>query len=284
MQSFDYLEPTTLEETVRSRAASGDDGVILAGGQTLLIMMRMRLSSPSTVIALRGVGELRRIDELDDGSVRIGAMATYRSIGRGVVAARLPLLARAATSVGSIHIRELGTIGGAVAHADPAADVPAALLALDATYDIAAIDGSRSVPAAQFVTGLLQTRLGSDGVLASIVVPAQPPQAAFGYSRFLMREGEYPMTQAAVRVVVEAGAIASARVVVGGGGDRTRRLEAVEEWLVGVRSDADVGTEVKSRVEALVEPYSDARGSATWKAEVAGVMARRALGEALAAA
>ena len=285
MQPFDYLEPTTVEEAVTARAAAGDEGVVLAGGQTLLIMLRMRLSAPATVISLRSVAGLGRIEPLADGSLRIGAMATYRSVSGKDVAARCPLLARAAGSVGSVHIRELGTVGGAVAHADPAADVPAALIALDAAYETTDATGDRTIPASEFVTGLMQTRLDPDGLLVSIVVPAQPPNARFGYARFLMREGEYPMAQAAVRLVVASGSIASARVVVGGGGDRTQRLGAVEDWLVGVEADAaTIGPEVKSRVEALVEPYADVRGSAGWKAEVVGVMAKRALTEALAAA
>jgi carbon-monoxide dehydrogenase medium subunit len=285
MQPFDYLEPTTIEEAVASRVAAGDDGVVLAGGQTLLIMMRMRLSTPATVISLRSVAGLGRIEPLADGAMRIGAMATYRSVAGTDVAARFPLLARAAGSVGSVHIRELGTVGGAVAHADPAADVPAALMALDAFYETAFADGDRTIAASDFVTGLMQTRLEPGGLLVSIVVPAQPASARFGYTRFLMREGEYPMAQAAVRLVVASGTIESARVVVGGGGDRTERLGAVEDWLVGADADAaTLGPEVKSRVEALVEPYADVRGSAAWKAEVLGVMAKRAGTEALAAA
>jgi carbon-monoxide dehydrogenase medium subunit len=284
MQPFDYLEPTSLEELLASKAAVADDGVVLAGGQTLLIMLRMSLSMPGTVISLRSVPELTRIEPQDGGSMRIGAMATYRSLGGAAVATRASILARAASSVGSIHIRTLGTIGGAVAHADPAADVPAALLALDAEYIAASTGGTTTIAARDFVTGLLQTRLDPASVLVAIVVPPQPAGARFGYTRFLMREGEYPMAQAAVRLVLDAGTIVSARLVVGGGGDRTERLEAIEEWLVGSSAGPALGDEVKARVQASVHPYSDVRGSSAWKAEIVGVMAKRALIEASEAA
>jgi carbon-monoxide dehydrogenase medium subunit len=283
MQSFDYVEPPTLEDLLACASDAGEDGVLLAGGQTLLIMLRMSMSMPDTVISLRSVRDLTHITPRQDGSLRIGAMATYRALTGPEVAERLPLLARAASSVGSIHIRTLGTIGGAVAHADPAADVPAALLALDAEYVIASLGGTATVAAADFVTGLLQTRLEPGSVLVEVVVPSQPAGARFGYRRFHMREGEYPMAQAAVRLVVEAGTIASARLVVGGGGDRTERLADIEAWLVGSSADPALGDELKSRVERSVHPYTDARGSSAWKAEVVGVMAKRALADALQA-
>src|SRR5687768_5768538 len=119
-------------------------------------MLRMRLSTPATVISLRSVGGLDRIEPLADGSLRIGAVATYRSVSGTDGAARCRLLARAASSVGSVHIRELGTVGGAVAHADPAADVPAALMALDAAYETTTVAGDRTIAATDFVTGLMQ--------------------------------------------------------------------------------------------------------------------------------
>jgi carbon-monoxide dehydrogenase medium subunit len=284
MQPFDYLEPPTLDDLLACASEAGEDGVLLAGGQTLLIMLRMSMSMPDTVISLRSVRELTRITPQADGSLRLGAMATYRALMGPEVADRMPLLARTASSVGSIHIRTLGTIGGAVAHADPAADVPAALMALDAEYVTASLGGTETIAAVDFVTGLLQTRLHPGSVLVEVVVPSQPEGARFGYRRFLMREGEYPMAQAAVRLVVEAGTIASARLVVGGGGDRTERLTDIEAWLEGSPADVTLGDEVKSRVERSVHPYTDARGSSAWKAEVVGVMAKRALADALQAA
>jgi carbon-monoxide dehydrogenase medium subunit len=284
MRPFDYLEPTSVAEVLAATSEHGPNARLLAGGQTLLILMRMRLTTPSVVVALGSVDDLHGITQQADGSLHVGAMTSYREVATSaLVADHSPLLAQAAATVGSMHIRELGTMGGSICHADPAADVPAALMALDATYVVATVDGSRTFASDSFVTGLMETRLPDGSVLTGVHVPRSSAGSGVGFERFTMRDGEYPMTQSAVLVRLVDGAVETMRLAVGGGGDRTQRLGDVEDWLVGTTPDARLLDELAKRVQRAVHPYADVRGSADWKAEVIGVMAKRALANALRA-
>jgi CO/xanthine dehydrogenase FAD-binding subunit len=234
------------------------------------------------VVSLSRVEQLRRI-EADDDALRLGAMTTYRETARDPTAlAKIPLLARAAGSVGSIHIRARGTLGGAVCHADPAGDVLVALMALDGSIETRASDGATAYSATDFPTGLFSTRLPAGSIATAIRVPAQPAGARYGYRRFLLREGEYPMTQTAVRLVATDGSLSDVRVAVGGAGDRPRRILEAEAHLNGRPLDESTIEGFAEVVAANVHPTPDVRGGSWWKSRVIAATATRALEEALA--
>jgi carbon-monoxide dehydrogenase medium subunit len=282
MRGFQYVDPDDIPGVLAILAAHGPDARLLAGGQSLLILLRQRLVLPAVVVGLRTVAGLRDLELRPDGALRVGAMVTYRQVAASEDVLRAaPLLARAAGHVGSMHIRELGTVGGAACHADPAGDVPVALMALDARYVHEGQAGRAEEDTADFATGLFETRLPDDSLLTAALVPRQPPGSRTGYARFLMREGEYPMTQCAVRLEMADGVVAGARLAVGGGGDRPQRLQDLEQWLVGTTPDPRLLAELQERVTRSVKPYPDVRGSAEWKAHVIGVIARRAMEDAL---
>ena len=198
-------------------------------------------------------------------------MARYATVAASpVVRKRAPLLAHAAGVVGSIHIRNRGTVGGAVAHADPVGDVPTALLTLDAVYHSRTRDRATAHAAADFSTGLFATRLQEDELLGSIEVPAQPTGSVFGYERFSVREGEYPMVVAACRLVIDDGNVVSARVAVGGADSHPKRLESLEAALGGRSAESGFAKgDLADVVGADLNPMADIRGGEEWRRKVA---------------
>jgi carbon-monoxide dehydrogenase medium subunit len=282
VQRFAYQDPDSVPAVLSILATHGSDARLLAGGQSLIVLLRQRLLFPEVVVGLEKVALLREVSLLEGGTLRIGAMVTYReAAASGPLRQTAALVARASGLVGSMHIRERGTIGGSVCHADPAGDVPVALMAHDACYEWQDQDGRHLDRASGFATGLFETRLPADALLTGVLVPPQPPGARLGYARFLLREGEYPMTQCAVRVELDGGLVNGARIAVGGGGDHPRRLEDVEHWLIGTSPDRKVMAGLQEQVSAAVRPYPDVRGSTEWKAHVVGVVARRAMEDAV---
>ena len=235
MRPFEFQAPTSVEETLRLLGEHGPEATLLAGGQSLMILLRQGLVAPELLIGLKRVEELRTVEQRD-GGLRLGSMVSYRTaVTDQRIADRLPLVAAAAGSVGSVHIRNLGTIGGSLCHADPAGDVPTVLLALDATLHTASPGGGAASHAIDgFFQGLFETGLDAGELLVAIDLPAQPAGATFGYRRFSFRQGEYPMAVAACRLGWEGGRCTDPRVAVGGGGPHPARLKALEHLLDGM--------------------------------------------------
>jgi carbon-monoxide dehydrogenase medium subunit len=283
VRSFDFLAPTSIDETLRLLSDHGADATLLAGGQSLMILLRQGLVAPEVLIGLKRVEELASIGGGADG-LRLGGMVTYGTAARDrAVAAVAPILAAAAGSVGSVHIRNLGTIGGSLCHADPAGDVPTVMLALDATVGTARAGGSAArYPIDGFFRGLFETRLDSDELLVSIDVPGQPPGATFGYRRFSFRHGEYPMAVAACRLEWEGGRCAGARVAVGGGGPHPSRLEALERQLEGAIAAEAVEVAAADAPFESLRPIADVRGGEAWKLRVVTGLVRRTVADAVA--
>lgn len=278
MRPFEYSARQDLKEILALLGDAGEEAKVLAGGQSLLVLMRQGLVAPRFLVSLRRVDALKAIEKLDSG-LRLGSMVTYRAAAESPeVRATAPVLSKAAGSVGSIHIRNLGTVGGSLCHADPAGDVPTTLLALDAELNASSLEGSTSHSIQDFFTGLFQTRLKQTQVLESIVVPPQPAGATFGYQRFLYREGEYPLAVAACRLEWDDGMCTGARVAVGGGDAYPKRLSAIEEALTGSRpSDSAVRQEVMDALPPLLNPIPDIRGSAAWKTKVVAHLVSHAI-------
>ena len=280
MRQFDYVAPTSIEEVTGLLSSHGSDAKILAGGQSLVILLRQRLLAPTVVISLSRVEALRGITDSGNG-LEIGAMTTYSDVSRNaIVNQAAPTLAKAAGSVGSRHIRNRGTVGGSLAHADPAGDVPVALLALDASITLAGRGTVRTCSSNDWFTGLFEVAMSDDEVLTGVTIPRPPEIVSHGYRRFSYREGEYPMIVAAAVLGWDEGVCTSARVAMGGVGAHPQRLPTVEDRLVGSTvdpGDIDAAAEIASD---LVHPPSDVRGSTGWKRKVAVEYMKRALAEA----
>ena len=269
MQTFDYRRPASIRETTAILAEAGEDATVLAGGQSLIILLRQQLVRPAVLVGLRGVDELNGI-WTQNGRLVLGAMTPYAvAAAHPEVRDRAQILSRAAGSVGSVHIRNRGTIGGSVCHADPAGDVPTVLLAYGADLVAAGPEGSQQrYRADDFCTGFFETRLPPGQVLTRIELDEQPGNATYGYRRFSFREGEYPMCVAAVRLEWQDGACSGAAVGLGGAGDRPLRLPEAEGMLAGAPLAGLDARRILSGVADLISPVPDVRGSSAWKARV----------------
>jgi aerobic carbon-monoxide dehydrogenase medium subunit len=286
LQPFVYQAPIDLEAVLAMMSDHGPDAKLLAGGQSLLVMLRQRLLTPGLLIDIKRVTELG-VMSADGAGLRIGSTVRHADLaGAAVVLARWPLLAMAAGSIGSIHIRNRGTIGGSIAHADPAADLVVALIALDARVEARTSTSTALILAEDLPVGIFETCLKPDAVVTSIQVPAPPSASTSGYSRFALRAGEFPMCQVAVRLSWSGARCSEARVAIGGAADHPLRLIGVEAALTG----ADLGVGADDAIEmavaaanAEVRPFADIRGSEGWKRRVASVILHRAVRQAVEA-
>lgn len=269
MHAFDYLHPATVDEALGILADVGEDATVLAGGQSLMILLRQGLVRPDVLVGLRGIDALASV-RADHKALTLGAMAAYTAVAsHPEVRARAQILSRAAASVGSVHIRNRGTIGGSVCHADPAGDVPTVLLACHADLLVAGPDGQQErCRAEDFFTGFFETRLGPGQLLTGVEIGLQPDTATFGYQRFSFRSGEYPMCVAAVRLEWDDGRCSAATIGLGGAGDRPLRLHSAEAKLAGVPLAELDARQLLRGTRDLVSPLPDVRGSSAWKARV----------------
>jgi CO/xanthine dehydrogenase FAD-binding subunit len=204
---FTYFSPTTLDETLALLAEHGEAGKIIAGGQSLVPTMNFRLAQPASLIDINHVGELFYVNELPDGGLQIGAMTRQRTLEQSpLVAARCPLLAATLPHIAHVQIRNRGTLGGSLAHADPAAELPAVMVALDATFVLRSLRGVRQVPAQAFYIGLFTTELAQDELLTEIRIPARPPRHGWAMTEIARRHGDYALVGAVATVTLgEAG-------------------------------------------------------------------------------
>jgi carbon-monoxide dehydrogenase medium subunit len=273
---FDYLAPTSVEAALAALAEHGDDAKIIAGGQSLLPVLRMRLNAPEVVIDLGGIAELRGIREDGDALV-IGAMTTHHDVlNDPLVKEHALLLARAEHQLADAQIRHRGTFGGALAHADPAGDLGAPALALGAEFVIAGPGGSRTVPADEFFVDLFETAIGDDELLTAIRVPKFTGWGAH-YEKFVRVAHQWPIVAVAAAVRIDGGTISEARVGLTNMGSTPIRARAVEEALVGQPATEDaVGTAAALATEGT-DPPSDLNGAADYRSHLAQVLTRRAV-------
>lgn len=273
---FDYSAPTSVQDALALLAEHGDDAKIIAGGQSLLPVMRMRLNAPELVIDLGRISELRGVRDDGDALV-IGAMTTHHDVGRdALVAEHAALITRAVSHLADAQIRHRGTFGGALAHADPAGDLGAPALALDAEFVIAGSGGERRVAADDFFEDLFTTAIGDDEILTSVRVPKHTGWGAH-YEKFVRVAHQWPIVAVAATVRTEGGTIAEARVGLTNMGSTALRARAVEEALVGQPATEDA---VRSAAAAAAEgtnPPSDLNGDADYRRHLATVLTRRAV-------
>jgi carbon-monoxide dehydrogenase medium subunit len=277
--AFDYVRARTVRDALNALAA-GDGSKLLAGGHSLLPMMRFRLAQPSRLVDIGELAELRGISEKGRG-LRIGATTTYRELlDSPLVAERAPLLAEACRTIGDVQVRNRGTIGGGVAHADPSSDMPAVLLALDARIQLRSKTAKRAVPARGFFQGPFTTAMTPDELLTEIVVPPLPRGAATAYLSFEQAASGYPLVGVAAVVTLSRKTVTHCVVALTGVSDRAF-LAASAASLVGTRGDAAaLGLAADAALEG-VTVNSDIHAPAEYRAHLARVAVRRALGQAL---
>lgn len=275
---FEYHDPTTLDEVLGLLHEYGDDGKLMAGGQSLLPMMKLRMASPPHVVDLWWLEGFDAIREAD-GELRIGALATHRALAQScVLSSRCPLLAKAASSIADPQVRNLGTIGGAVAHADPSADYAPALVALGATIVISAREGARKVAAREFFHGLLETDLDPTEMVTEVRVPVPAAGTGWDYLKLSRRASDFALVNVAALVVVDhEGTCVRSEVVIGAVDVVPLRAQRVSAALVGRRLDAEVVAAAALATELGAEPLSDVHADAAYRREVAPVCVRRAL-------
>ncbi|HEY7721731.1 MAG TPA: xanthine dehydrogenase family protein subunit M [Pedococcus sp.] len=274
--AFDYTAPPTLQEALTALAEAGDDAKVLAGGQSLLPVLRMRLNAPDRLIDLGRIEELRGITEEGDHVV-IGAMTTYADVlASDVVRQHAALLAKAVKEVADPQIRHRGTVGGALVHADPAGDVGAPVLALDAELVIAGPGGERSVAAGDFFRDLFDTAVGEGEVLARIRVPKHTGWGAH-YEKFVRVAHQWSIVAVGVTLRVDGGAIAEARIGLTNMGSTPLRATAVEQALIGRPATDEAVREACAAAAEGTSPPSDLNGSADYRRHLATVLTRRAV-------
>ena len=276
--SFEYLAPRSVDEAVERLAEHGSAAKVLAGGQSLVPLLNMRLAGPEVLVDINEVQELAGLAAWD-GGLAIGALVRQATLEHAdLVRQRLPLLAEASTLVGHPAIRHRGTLGGSLAHADPAAELPAAILALEATLIARGRRGTRSLPAADFFTGYLTTALEPDELLTEIRVPGVPAGTGGAFLEVSRRSGDFAICGAAALVTLNAGGRCDrVRIALCGVGTGPVRARRMEDALLGEVPAGEVLAEAARRVVEDIDPPSDIHGSAAYRRKLAVVMTRRAI-------
>src|SRR5919108_5948026 len=280
---FEYFAPVDLTEALDLLARYGDEAKILAGGQSLIPLMNMRLARPGVVIDINRLSELTYISLGADGALAIGALTRQRAIERSsLIQQHNPLLAAAMPCIGHFQIRNRGTVGGSIAHADPAAELPALSRTLDAEFLLRSPVHQRVMNAADFFRTYLTTAIEPGEMLTEIRLPAWKPQWRWGFQEVCRREGDFALVGAVALLEMGDDAICrAARLTMFGVGGTPVRLQRAEEALSGRQVDGRLLDEVAKVVAHELEPDSDIHASAEYRKEVGGVVARRALEAAL---
>jgi carbon-monoxide dehydrogenase medium subunit len=272
---FRYEKPASLDEVFELLDSHGDDARILAGGQSLLATLNMRLSAPEILIDITGLGALRGI-ALEGGLLRIGALTTHAEVKASAdVSAYAPLLARTMPFIAHPAIRNRGTLGGSLAHADPAAELPACMLALGATMEITGSTGKRSVGAADFFHGLYETDLKPGEVLTSVVIPVAAAADRSGFSEFSRRSGDFAMAGLAAHANFGNGAVSDVRLAFCGVDIQPVRAAAAEQTLEGKPFSAESLEEAKARLADDLDPPDDLQASGKMKIHLSQVLLGR---------
>ena len=273
--AFDYHAPTSVEEALQLLGSSGDVRV-LAGGQSLIPLLKLRLAAPEVVVDLGRIESLRGIRE-EDGTLVIGAMTSHDDVARSsLVATHALLLSKAVRTVADPQVRHRGTFGGALAHADPAGDLLAPALAMDASFVIAGPSGTRTVAAVDFFQDMFTTAIGQDEILTEVRVPKHTGWGA-QYEKFSRVAQQWSIVAVAATVRIEGGAIVQARVALTNMGSVPIRATAAEQALVGLTADALAIAAVVADIAEGTRPPSDLNGDADYRRHLASVLARRAV-------
>ena len=278
--SFEYHRPGTVADAVSLLADHGDEGEVLAGGQSLINMMKMRLAAPSHLIDLQDIAELKGIT--DDGDhLLIGPMTTQADIiASDVLAGRCPLLQEAARQIADPQVRYVGTIGGNVANGDPGNDMPAVMMCLGADYVLTGPKGERTVAARNFYEGAFVTARAEDELLSAIRIPVPAAGHGSAYEKLKRKIGDYATAAAAVVLVMDGGTCAEASVALTNLGQTAIHSAEAGAALVGSSLDDAAVERAVGIVKGAVEPVDDLKGTAAYRTAMAGVMFSRAVARA----
>jgi carbon-monoxide dehydrogenase medium subunit len=277
LSPVDYEAPGTVSEAVDLLAEHLDEASVLAGGQSLIPLLALRLAQPAVLIDINGVEALSGVS-MADGWVTIGAMTReYVAEESGTVADSVPLLAAALPLIGHEAIRSRGTVGGSLAHADPAAELPAVARALDAEFVVRGPSGERVVPAAEWFEGYLTTSRRPDELLTEVRFPAAARGTGISFQEVARRHGDFAMVGLATSVTLSDGAISDARLAFAGVSDVPVRAAGAEDLLVGQMPSAELFDEAAQRAAGDIDPPADLHGSAEYRKKVAAALVRRGL-------
>ncbi|HEV2616409.1 MAG TPA: xanthine dehydrogenase family protein subunit M [Candidatus Acidoferrales bacterium] len=279
---FEYQAPKTLDEALRALGRHGDEAKILAGGHSLLPMMKLRLAAPRYLV---DIGRIRGMDYIREerDKIAIGALVTHAQvITSELLRTKCPLLPETASEIGDMQVRNRGTIGGSIAHADPAADYPASVLALDAEMVVQSSSGKRTIPAADFFVDLLTTQIRPGEILTEILVPMKRPAEGMAYKKFHQPASGFAIVGAAARVIAgKNGQIEDIALGMTGVGPKAYRATAVEKSLRGKNTTESLIADACSKAAQGVDALGDIFASAEYRREMASVFARRAITSAL---
>ena len=277
---FEYHRPRSLDEAIGLLAQHGEDARVVAGGHSLIPMMKLRLAKPEHLVDLQGLDELRGIRSEPDAIV-IGALATqHELIGSEMLATRCPIVRETALQIADPQVRYCGTLGGNVANGDPGNDMPAVMVALGATYRIKGRRGERDVPAREFYEGAYSTALREGEILVSVRIPMPADRHGSAYEKQKRKVGDYATAAAAVVLTISGGACTSAAIALTNVADTPLFAKHAGEAVVGTAVDKAAISEAVRRAQRITSPSPDGRGPADFRTHVAGVMVRRALSRA----
>lgn len=274
--AFDYKAPTSVNEALQLLADGGDDAKIIAGGQSLLPVMKLRLAAPELLIDLAKIDSLRGVRD-DGDAIVIGAITPHFEVVQDpLVAEHASLIARCVETVADPQVRHRGTIGGACAHADPASDIPAPMVALDVEFVIAGPDGQRRVAAADFFQDFFTTALGDDEILVEVRVPKYTGWGS-AYEKFVRVQQQWAIAGVAATVRTEGDTIAEARLALTNMGPTPVRARAAEQALAGVAVEPDAVTGALTGIADGTAPPTDINGDPEYRRHLASILGRRAV-------
>jgi CO/xanthine dehydrogenase FAD-binding subunit len=277
---FDYIAATSVDMAAAALADGGDDAKIIAGGQSLVPLLNFRLLRPSILIDINRIESLAFISETAT-DIRVGALTRHYQLETSPVIARhLPVLSCAMTHVAHLAIRNRGTIGGSLAHGDPAAELPMMALLLDAELHIGSVSAARITAARDFFLDALTVDLNAGEIVTEITLPKLPPQTGWGFAEVSRRRGDFALAAAAATLAVAAGAIVEARIALSGIGRTAVRAATAESLLVGHALEPPLVSQAIEAVRAAIEPDTDLHASADYRRHLAGVLTGRALAAA----
>lgn len=282
--AFEYHRPSSVDDVISLLAQYGDEGRVVAGGHSLIPMMKLRFAQPAHLIDLGGVGALKGIDQAD-GALVIGAMTTQHEVIQSEYLSRhCPILREAALLISDPQVRYCGTIGGNVANGDPANDMPAVMQCLGAGYVLRGPGGERQVAARKFYEGAFFTALAEGELLTAVRIPTPPAGHGYAYEKLKRKVGDYATAAAAVILGLDGGRCNHAAIALTNVGQTPLFAEAAGQALVGTELDATAVARAVGLARDLTQPVSDLRGPADYRSHAAGVMVERAIARARARA
>jgi aerobic carbon-monoxide dehydrogenase medium subunit len=278
--SFEYHRAQSLDEAIGLLAKHGDDARVVAGGHSLIPMMKLRMAKPDHLVDLQDLTELRSIKS-EGGALVIGAMTTqHELIGSELLASKCPILRETSLLIADPQVRYCGTVGGNVANGDPGNDMPAVMMALGAIYRVKGPGGERDIPARDFYQGSFVTALKEGEILTAVRIPTPADRHGYAYEKQKRKVGDYATAAAAVVLAMSSGTCAAAAIALTNVGDTPLFAADAAQALIGSRLDEAAIAEAARRAEKITRPSGDGRGPVEFRRHIAGIMVRRAIARA----